>query len=210
MATVLLHHSLSDIREFFGSSSIAWNLDAIPLWIEELGKGADNSDKALLAIISQMLSEHPEDRPTARAVFEEIVSIESHEPFCGACCDPGTAIQPAHSHTTIMEESHKNMQSLRAVLEPSVAVPAEADPNTVNEEHIPNSRENNNSTKGSFKNDTEHTLQSHRNVQNEAISPISEAPPAYETLIPDHARDDRVPYTGSTPVPSLSWSTEDP
>jgi serine/threonine protein kinase len=200
MATVLLQHSLSDIREFFNSSSIALNLDAIPLWIEELGKGADDSDKALLAIISQMLNEDPKKRPSAREVFDEVASIDGHEPFCGACCYPGDFDQPVNPHKSITEESPENMQSLQAILEPSIDVSPETVPKIVNDVHITDGAHggmDNDSTERPPKHNTRQSSEPCYGAEGDLVMPPSEAPPSYESLIENHASDGQVVYSSA-------------
>lgn len=211
MTTVLLQHSISELHEFFEYGSIAFNLKAIPLWIEKLGQGADASDKALLATISKMLNEDPGQRPTARAVFDEIAATEGHEPFCGACCDPRNRDRPLQPHTNITEESPRNMRSLQAILEPSVdntpgnilepAGDAEINTNA--------SRVGNFSTTRSLEYNPTRSWESSQAPGNDLTILPPEAPPTYESLIEAHTGGSQV-VSSSAAMSLLSLSQPDP
>lgn len=205
MATVLLQHSILELHEFFEYGSIAFNLKAIPLWIERLAQGADASDNALLAIVSRMLHEDPDQRPTARAVFDEITAIEGHEPFCGACCDPRNLARPSQPHTSITEESPRNMRSLQAILEPSIkntpiniiepAGEANIDRNAGKAGGI--------STTRSLEYNPTLSWESSQAPGSDLVIPPSEAPPAYESLV---EASQVVSSSTSKPLLSLSQS----
>jgi ankyrin repeat protein/serine/threonine protein kinase len=94
MVTVLKGAKIEDMREFFNrctESRCFWaNAQATAEWALNLHEMGTREDNALLGWIDKMLNLDAQLRPTAKLLFDSIVSYEPQidEPvsFCGSCC----------------------------------------------------------------------------------------------------------------------------
>jgi serine/threonine protein kinase len=106
MATVIKGQLIGDMRDCFHERNDSYcfhrNSDGIAAWISQLRDAPPAADNAVLDWAANMLQHTPSKRPTAAALFEDIVAESDRCGilFCGPCC------HDADSTTDAEDDSH--------------------------------------------------------------------------------------------------------